>query len=328
VAQERLVRGYWVEEPGRGALRAMPLPIPELGQCELQALWSGISPGTERLVGLGRVPEECREPMACRGMQGSFALPLLYGYSLVGRIVAGEHAGRTAFTMHPHQERVVVPREHIVLLPETLPSARATLFPNLETAWNAVHDAEVVPGERIAVVGGGAVGLLVTFALQSLLGVHAILVEADAERRQRAASLPWSPRVVAPETLARNAFDCVFHATGRSEGLQLAIDALAFEGRVVELSWYGTTPVTVRLGGRFHYHRQRILASQVGTVARSQRAGGYAQRAADVVRLLGDPRLDALLDPPIPFADLPAFFQRLYRGEVTSLCPLVSYPTV
>lgn len=328
MAMQREVLGYWIEAPGRGALRPTALPAPTASECELVALWSGISPGTERLVGMGRVPVECREPMACRGMQGSFELPLLYGYSFVGRIASGQHAGRVAFAMHPHQERAIVSQDHLVLLPEAVPPARATLFPNLETAWNAVHDAEIHNGERIAVVGAGAVGLLLTFALQSLCGVRAVLVEADAKRRELAAQLPWSPRVVAPETLAHNAFDCVFHATGRNEGLQLAIDALAFEGRVMELSWYGTTPVSVRLGGRFHYHRQRIQASQVGTVARSQRLGGYAHRAAEVVRLLADAQLDALLDAPVPFAELPTFFQRLYRGEVTSPCPLVTYSTV
>jgi threonine dehydrogenase-like Zn-dependent dehydrogenase len=260
-------------------------------------------------------------------MQGSFALPLLYGYSMVGRVVRGQHTGRTAFTMHPHQERLVVPSANLVLVPDAVPAARATLFPNLETAWNAVHDAEVHPADRIAVIGGGAVGLLITFALQALVGAHAVLVEVDPARRQFAERLPWSPRVVAPETLAHNAFDCVFHATGRSEGLQLAIDALAFEGRVLELSWYGTTPVSVRLGGRFHYHRQRIVASQVGTVARSQRHHGFTHRAAEVMRLLGDARLDALLEAAIPFVELPAFFERLYRGEITSPCPLVTYST-
>ena len=53
----------------------------------------------------------------------------------------------------------------------------------------------------------------------------------------------------------------------------------------------------------------------------------FRSRAAEVMRLLGDARLDALLEAAIPFADLPAFFERLYRGEITSPCPLVTYST-
>lgn len=326
VASPRVVLGYWVTSQGQGCLRDVALPAVGAKDCELTAIFTGVSKGTERLVGMGRVPAECAEPMACRGMQGNMQLPVLYGYSFVGRLTAGEHAGRIAFTMHPHQERAVVAREHLVLLPSGMPPSRATLFPNLETAWNAMWDAELVAGERVAVVGGGAVGLLLTFVLQSVLGMRVVLVESDPLRRSRAARLPWAVEVIDPADLPRGTFDAVFHATGRGEGLQLAIDALGFEGRVLDLSWYGTTKVSVRLGGRFHYQRQRIIASQVATVARVHRAGGYAARTAAVLELLGDSRLDSLFDAPIPFATLPEFFARLYHGDVESPCPLVSYP--
>lgn len=154
VASPRVVLGYWVTSQGQGCLRDVALPAVGAKDCELTAIFTGVSKGTERLVGMGRVPAECAEPMACRGMQGNMQLPVLYGYSFVGRLTAGEHAGRSAFTMHPHQERAVVAREHLVLLPSGMPPSRATLFPNLETAWNAMWDAELIAGERVAVVGG------------------------------------------------------------------------------------------------------------------------------------------------------------------------------
>ena len=46
------------------------------------------------------------------------------------------------------------------------------------------------------------------------------------------------------------------------------------EGEVVDLSWYGDTPVRADLGGAFHSGRLRLRASQVGEVAPAARGTG------------------------------------------------------
>lgn len=316
---------YWVEAPGRGALRPTSLPAPGAGDIELRTRCSGISVGTERLVGRGLVPATCAEAMACPGMRGTFALPVCYGYSLVGDVVSGQDAGRSAFVMHPHQDRAVVAAERVVLLPPGVPAERATLFANLETAWNAVWDAEPASGEEMVVVGGGAVGLLVAFVLSHAHDRPATVVDTDAGRRRFAARLPWVGTVATPEEVAAGRHAVAFHASGAGEGLQSALDAVGFEGRVIELSWYGGRAVTLRLGDTFHWQRKRIVASQVGTIARLHRAAGRGSRTAKVLQLLGDARLDALLGTPVPFRRLPELFDRIYRGETTEPCPVIAY---
>lgn len=321
----RTTLGYWVEAAGRGALRPVALPDGGDGAVLLTATHGGISPGTERLVGLGRVPHACAAAMAVPGMQGSFALPVLYGYSLVGAVAAGSDAGRRAFVMQPHQQLAVVPRSRLVWLPDEVPSPRATLFPNLETAWNAVADAELAPGERVAVVGAGAVGLLLAFVLAAQHRGDVVLVERDPQRRAFAAGLPWVTAALAPDAAERGGCAVAFHATGSGDGLQLAIDLVGLEGRVLDLAWYGDQPVTLRLGETFHHQRKRLVATQVGMLARAVRAAGPAARTAAVLALLLDPGLDRLPAAAVPFAALPQFFDRLYRGEATPPCPVVGY---
>ncbi|MBL8751961.1 MAG: zinc-binding alcohol dehydrogenase [Planctomycetes bacterium] len=319
--------GYWADAPGRGSVRSTTLRDAGPDDLRLQALCTGVSPGTERLVGLGRVPATMDATMAVPGMQGSFALPILYGYSFVGRVVGGARAGERVFTMHPHTADAVVAAAACVPLPVAVPDARATLFPNLETALNAVWDAAPAPGERIVVVGGGAVGLLVTFVLAVECGVRATLVEADPVRRRFAAALPWQPEVVAPEAAPREAFACALHASGTGSGLQFAIDLVGFEGRVVDLSWYGDQPVSLRLGETFHHRRKSLRASQVATIAPARRAAGRAARTAAVLALLRDDRLDALVRDRVPFDRLPDLFARLHHGEPAPACPVVEFAT-
>lgn len=316
--------GYWVEEPGRGALREVELPGPGL---HLDALCTGVSPGTERLVGLAKVPATLRASMACRGMQGSFALPLLYGYSFVGVAREGEHAGRRAFVMRPHQQRVVVDDVgELVWLPDEVPSPRATLFPNLETARNAVWDAQVARDDRVVVYGAGPVGLLCSYVLtRDHGGRPPLVVDRSPERRARAAALPWVDEVATPDGVPPGAFDRALHTTATGAGLQAAIDAVGFEGAVVELSWYGDEAVTLHLGGTFHSMRKRVLCSQVGAVAPSHRAAGHDGRRHAVLALLADPQLDALLEEPAPFARAPDVFAALYRSELATLCPYFTY---
>ncbi|MBL8751012.1 MAG: dehydrogenase [Planctomycetes bacterium] len=319
---------YWVEAPGRGALRPTPLPPPGESDVALIAEFSGVSIGTERLVGRGLVPERCAGDMACAGMQGSFALPVCYGYSLVGRIASGPLAGRRGFAMHPHQERAVVARNRVVVLPDAVPSARATLFPNLETAVNGVWDAEPRRQDRAVVVGAGAVGLLIAFVFAKTYGEPLHVVEADPERRRFAVRLPWIRGALAPHEVEHDSYSIAFHTTATSSGLQVAIDALGFEGQVVDLSWYGKDTVTLDLGTTFHHRRKRLLASQVAAVAPLHREAGRSSRTEVVLEFLHDAALDMLHGAPVPFAKLPALFSRIYRGETIDPCPVVAYPAV
>jgi len=320
-------KAYWVTGRGRGALLDAGVPRrPAPGRSVIRAEFTGVSPGTERLVGLGRVPPACSTRMACRYMEGDFGLPVKYGYALVGTGEAGALAGRRVFVMHPHQGFAEVEDAHATVLPEDLPAPRATLIPNLETALNAVWDGEVGPDERVAVLGGGPVGLLVAFVLSRLHPGSVTLAESDPDRRRFIETLPWVERVLAPERLPDGEHAVAFHTSGSPPGLDRALRAVGFEGRVVELSWYGQRKVTLDLGTDFHYQRKRILASQVSAIAASRRAThGYRERLAEAAALAADEALDRLLGPPVPFRSMPSFMSELYRGNPVFPAPVIEY---
>lgn len=322
-------QAYWVAAPGHGELRTEHVPAePRPGHALVRARCSGISAGTERLVGLGLVPAEAAAAMACPGMAGSFALPVKYGYCLVGTVVAGTGVDGRVFTMHPHQALAEVPESGLLPLPDAIDDACATLLPNLETALNAVWDAELQPGERTVVLGGGQIGALVAYWLAREHRCEATLVEMRPQRREWLRRLAWIGEVLAPEDVVPGACAVAFHASGTAPGLQLAIDAVGFEGRVVELSWYGTRAVPLRLGGAFHWQRKRILASQVGSVARSRRRDldrpGRLRLVRD--RMAEDAAtLAPLVGSPLPFDDMPTLMQGLYHGEAPDPIPFVRY---
>jgi len=156
---------------------------------------------------------------------------------------------------------------------------------------------------------------------RAMHGASPLVVEPDPVRRALARELGLEAREH-PE----GEHDVVIHASGNPDGLVAALSMAAFEGRIVEASWFGDRPVALPLGGAFHSRRLTILASQVGHVARPMRATTtHAQRLARALELLADERLDLLLGPRVAFADLPSRLPALLEGNPARPHVVVEY---
>lgn len=307
-------RACWLVQAGRAELRTQTLHEPADGEVLVRTLHSGISRGTEMLVFRGEVPASEHQRMRAPFQQGDFPGPLTYGYSSVGVVEQGPPAlrGRAVFCLHPHQDRYVVPAAAVHPLPEDVPPARAVLAANLETAVNALWDGAPRVGDRIAVVGGGAVGLLVAWLAGRMPGCRVQLVDLQPARAALAQRLGVG--FALPDEASGDA-DLVVHASGQGAGLQTALRLAGFEATVLELSWYGTRAVELPLGQAFHARRLVLKSSQVGHVAAARRARwDHAQRLQLALRLLADPVLDALVTGASPFDELPALLARLAAG--------------
>lgn len=318
-------RALWYVKPGECALNRAELPAPGEGEALVRMLWSGISRGTERLVFNGRVPPSEHERMRCPGQEGDFPFPVKYGYCAVGRVESGpaDLVGRTIFTLHPHQQRFVAPAASLTLVPENVPARRATLAANMETALNAHWDAGSGPGDRITIVGGGVLGLLVAYLAAGLPGTDVTLLDVDPARAALAQS--FGCRFATPDDAPVDA-DIVFHASASAAGLKTAIACAGFEARIVELSWYGTGDVAAALGGAFHSRRLQLISSQVGHVSPSRRARwDYGRRLGTALTLLADDRLDALITDEIAFDDAPDRLPALFASGSTGLTAVLRY---
>jgi threonine dehydrogenase-like Zn-dependent dehydrogenase len=184
-------------------------------------------------------------------------------------------------------------------------------------------DAQVCLGERVLVVGFGIVGSLVARLLSFMPGVQLEVVDTAPAKQRLASDMGFrSTRV---DDLERS-FDLAIHASASSEGLQVALDSVGFEGRVVDLSWYGIRPVTVQLGGTFHNQRKRIISSQVSTIAPAQRPRWDNRRRKSLVfDLLRRPEFDTHLTHTVAFEALPRLFQQLSHPPTEGLAYLVEY---
>jgi hypothetical protein len=120
--------------------------------------------------------------------------------------------------------------------------------------------------------------------------------------------------------------ELIVHASASENGLRLALDRAAFEGRIIEASWYGNTAPSLPLGESFHSRRLRLIATQVGAVAAPMRGRRtHAERLATALALLDDPVYDALLEGPTRFDDLPGAMPGILAPG--GLCHVITYET-
>lgn len=292
----------------------------------MRALYSALSRGTERLIFSGQVPESEHQRMRAPFMGGSFPFPVKYGYAMVGRVEVGPAAlvNRDVFALYPHQSVFNLAADSVVPLPDGLPPQRAVLAANMETALNAVWDGQPGPADRIAIVGAGVLGLLVARLCARLPGASVTLVDIDPARAAIAGAL--GARFAAPDAAPADC-DLVVHTSASAAGLATALRLAGDEATVLELSWYGANTVQIPLGDVFHSRRLRLISSQVGKVAPSHRPRwDYRRRLTAALDLLADPALDALLAPPIAFADMPARVADVLTPAGGVLCQPIRYP--
>jgi threonine dehydrogenase-like Zn-dependent dehydrogenase len=312
-------RAFWTVAPGQGEIRGETLPVNEPGQLLVHTIASGVSRGTESLVFAGGVPVNQYQAMRAPLMGGEFPFPVKYGYSTVGRIANG---GRV-FALHPHQDVFLAPQGMCIPVPDAVPTPRAVLAANMETALNLLWDASPLAGEHMLVIGAGVVGLLCAALLARIPAAQVTVVDIDGSRAKLARQ--FGCKFASPQETPADQ-ELVVHASASEAGLRLALACAAFEARIIEVSWFGDRAPTLPLGEAFHARRLRLIASQVGAIAPAVRGRrSHSERLAIALELLADPAFDALLDGPTQFEDLPHMMPRIL--EPGGLCHVITYGT-
>lgn len=325
----RLARALWYVSPGQAEIRTEHLedPVnPDNETCLVRAAYSALSRGTESLIFHGRVPASEYERMRAPFMGGRFPFPVRYGYCHVGQVIQGPaHLhGQYVFSLSPHQTLLRHHPSALVPVPRSVSPERAVLAANMETALNAVWTGKPCPSDRIAIVGAGLVGLLVAYLCRDLPGAQVTVIDPQPSRARICKQLGLHYCESAEGT---DNCDVVFHASATAAGLSSALTLAGNEATVIELSWYGDQAVPVALGQAFHSQQIRLLSCQVGHIESSHAPRwDYQRRLTAAMAILADPCLDALLETPILFEDLPAKVSSIFKPGSDRLCQVIKYP--
>lgn len=289
---------------------------------KIRSMYSLVSLGTERLVASGKVSDELQETMTVPYMEGTFSLPVKYGYSLVGRT----EEGQLVHVLHPHQQIAFVDKRATFALPHDASPRRMTLLSNMETIINAIWDAEETnkldSSKMIAICGFGTIGSLLAMTMKNFYQIEPFIVETDEWNRRKAKEFGFS---VLDSLASDLEFDLFFNTSCSQQGLQWCIDHAAFEAAIVEMSWYAGKDVRLQLDRRFHFNRLRLISSQVSNIPSRKPNENYYTRKKLAQQLLANKHYDALFAQDIAFKDTPVFFNQLRNTKPEGLIWCINY---
>lgn len=317
-------KAFWHISPRESVLKTTPFDLtPHKENVWVQSQYSLVSIGTELLVARGQVPHSLQDDMKVPYMEGQFGFPIKYGYSMVGQVISNHPTlqNQSVHLLHPHQNKCWVNASDCFVIPQNICLKRATLASNLETALNAVWDAQVSIGDKVLVVGFGLIGSLVARLLTQITGVDCYISDICPNKQALAQTMGfqlWDNQ--------QANFDAAFHTSSSGKGLQTCIESVGFEGKVIELSWYGTQSIDLKLGCSFHHQRKQIISSQVSNLPPNRRSRwDYKRRKITVFKLLENPIFDQHLTHTVPFDELPTMFEQIKNKIVQPLGLCVEY---
>ena len=215
----------------------------------------GTRVGVEVHVGCGTCAR-CRE--------GLYNLCLNYGKREAGH----EHIGFTV--AGGLAEYASVPAAALHVLPATVTLEDGAWTDNLGVALWALERGRLVAGERVAVVGPGAIGLCAA-QLARAIGAGEVVMIGRGERLARAK--PFADRVVEDAAPLFGTFDLVVEFAGTADAARDAIKLARRGGRVV---LGGATGQGVELSGLDLSTIVRGHLDILGSVANPKRVSGRA----------------------------------------------------
>jgi 2-desacetyl-2-hydroxyethyl bacteriochlorophyllide A dehydrogenase len=225
------------------------------------------------------------------------------------------------------QQRWNVPVRALVALPPTLDLEVAALTEPTAVAVHDVRRAAVARGEKVLVVGGGPVGLLIAVVAR-LEGADVLILEPDEYRRSVSEGLGFQVRDPGADDVSRvvDAWTggagaaVAFEVSGAAAGVAAAVEALAVRGRLCLVAihsqrreidlhrffWRELTLVGARLYERRDFERavQLIasgaipagsLISRIEPLATAAQAFDALEAGAGVMKVLVDCRAGVLV---------------------------------
>lgn len=268
--------------PRRAALMEYTdVPLKD-GELRIRSIFSAEKHGTTLVMYRGESPfsnkyyDHQRKIFLDRGEpSGSVGFPFPLGNMSVGIVeevssgVSKFKVGDRVYGYLPIRETHTVAETRVALAPSCLSNEELVCIDPATVALMAVREGGVRLGDRVAIFGMGAIGLL---ALQmcKLSGCSLVVAVEPIEKRRRLAEKFGADHSIDPtvsdigiemrDLTDGNGVDISIEASGNYQALNQAIRSTRYGGKVVPVSWYHGESHDLYLGEEFHFNRLTLIS--------------------------------------------------------------------
>jgi threonine dehydrogenase-like Zn-dependent dehydrogenase len=261
----------------------------ETKEIRVQALYSGISAGTELTAYRGSNPYlskkwDEKNRLFLPSDSPSQPYPLSgWGYEEVGEVieigpgVSKLQVGDIVYGTWGHRTHHILQEEYASqrIKPDGLDPILAIYSHIGPIALNGILDANIHVGETVAVFGLGVLGQVIA-QLARLSGARVIGVDMLENRLELAKNLgaieyglnpqDGSPAEQIKQLTNGRGADITMEVTGSPKALHEAVRATAYSSQVVALGFFQGEAQGLLLGEEFHHNRINLVCSQISNV--------------------------------------------------------------
>jgi len=214
----------------------------------------------------------------------------------------------------PVRDTHVVPAERLLPAPAGVDPRSLLCLDPAEVALSGIRDGAVRLGERVAICGLGAIGLMAVQLARLAGATWVAAIDPSARRREVArelgADLLLDPSSCDAGRAIKEAtdtmgVDVVIECSGAGAALHDALRAVRYAGTVVSLSFYQRPLHGVMFGGEWHRNRIRLISSRGNSEPGPEYGWSHARlrRAAWDLIVRGFLRGERVIDPVVPMAE-------------------------
>lgn len=211
-------------------------------------------------------------------------------------------------------EYVVVPQHILYPLPQNVTYVQAAMIEPLSIAYHAATRTRINPGDTVAVVGVGTIGLLTLQVVRSFGAKEIIAVDIDDARLELARKNGATQCVnSAPDGALEKiralsplgeGVDVAFDATGIASTTNLCIHCVHLDGRVVLIG---------NLAPSIDFPLQYVVTRQISLFGSCASAGEYPACLALIAS--GQVEVDSMISKLVPLADGDRWMKKVYSRE-------------
>lgn len=169
-------------------------------------------------------------------------------------------------------EFAAVPRSSLLPVPATLEGRIAALAEPLACTLNAMDRVALTTGERVLILGGGPVGLLMGLAVLAL-DAHPLVVEPDPSKLRKSGMFRRHAGIEGSELPTGDPWDVVVNATPQAATLLEGVHRIRTGGRFCLFSGFtGSEMIPVSWLNELHYREIQVSGAYGCTRQQMRRA--------------------------------------------------------